>query len=162
MRNPGVLHSLRYLAVAATAALAASASPCLAGSGASQGPSLSDVRDAERYAEAQHTRKLREIDERLQAQTLDSDTALMMRSQAENDYRREMANLRRAEDEAIRGLEASQRPRSPGDGERAPTAALPRIESQSVIEYGTPSAPEKPQKEGTTHNVGLGVREVEF
>jgi hypothetical protein len=126
---------------------------------------VEELREMRQAIESRHEQKTQEIQNGLAGQSYDSDTALMLKMRADQEYKARMDSLRAEEQAAYNALGA--KPARPGDSSaRAPSAALPRFESQSVISYpqgdGAPPAEEKPHREGEQKNVGFGTRELSF
>jgi hypothetical protein len=135
----------------------------LAGSPATD---LHELHERERQLEQHREQSLRKIQQRIEAQTLDAEGAVMARSKVNHDYQNAMNHLRSQQDAAYRALGEKRRPRRDGSGSGV-NPAIPRIPSQSVITYPQGGEPETeggsaPQAEGRQKNVGFGTNELEF
>jgi hypothetical protein len=141
----------------------------LAGPAGSPAQSLAELQTMEQAVENRHTLRMREIQDALSIQAYDSDTALMLRMKADQEYKASMETLHAQEQSAYRAMDAKQAHSGSGSAPApaAPNPALPHFESQSVITYPQsdpegPPAEEKPRREGQQKNVGLGTRELDF
>ena len=131
-------------------------------------PEIHELREMERAVETRHTNRMREIQDGLTIQSYDSDTALMLRIKADQEYKTNMEQLRLQEQDTYRAMDAKQARSGNGTVAPAPVSpAVPRFESQSIITYpqSDPAAQpteETPRHEGQQKNVGFGTRELEF
>jgi hypothetical protein len=130
--------------------------------------SLAELREMQQSVETRHSQKLQDIQNALAIQSYDSDTAIMLRMKAEQEYKSQMEQLRLEQQAAYNAMDSKQRAASDATGSRTPStnAAIPHFQSQSVITYpqGEGAAPteEKPVREGQQKNVGFGTRELQF
>ncbi len=128
----------------------------------------SEIRELQRKLDATHAGRIKSLESRVEAGTIDPADARDQRNRLEREYGQLANDLRAQYEDAMRNFEKGGRSPSRGYSDNTrPTgnAAIPRIPSTSVVDFTNPDTPpreEKPSREGESRNVGFGTRELEF